>query len=296
MGAASNHRTVSDDGTIIVGGSHVPFGRNIYHLFLRASWPQALGGIVAAFLGINLMYGVLYLLAGGVANARPGSFFDAFIFSVQTIATIGYGSMVPTTVVTNLIVVTEAVVGLLLTAISTGLVFAKFTLRRSMIDFAKYAAIAPMNGVPTLMIRLGNMRDNVILEATARVTALRTERTAEGQTWYRMIDLPLARERTAALSRSWSILHVIDERSPLYGANAETLAHDEVEIIVSLTGIDDTSMQQVHARKRYLDHEVLFGMRHADMLSTLPDGKLVLDVDRFHEVVPVDAERSRLLG
>ena len=292
----TNHQTVSDDGTIVVGGVRVPFVRNVYHLFLRATWPQALGGIVAAFLTINLLYGALYLVAGGVANARPGSFFDAFIFSVQTIATIGYGSMVPTTAVTNLIVVSEAVVGLLLTAISTGLVFAKFTLRRPMIDFAKHSVIAPMNGVPTLMIRLGNMRDNVILEATARVTLMRTERTAEGQTWYRMIDLPLARERTAALSRSWSILHAIDEHSPLFGADAGSLARDEIEIIVSLTGVDDTSMQQVHARKRYLDHEVLFGMRHADMLSTRADGTLVLDIDRFHEVVPVDAERSSLLG
>jgi inward rectifier potassium channel len=288
----SRNLAVANDEIVIVGGATMPLFRNVYHRFLQAKWSVALGAIIATFLAINTLYGALYFATGSVANARPDSFFDAFMFSVQTLATIGYGMMVPQTVLANVFVASEAVVGLLLTAISTGLVFAKFTLSPAMIDFAHQAVITPMNGVPTLMIRLGNMRDNAIVEATARVSLFRTEVTAEGTTWYRTLDLPLARERTPALSRSWYILHPIEERSPLHGATAESLKRDEVEIIVSLTGIDETSMQPVHARKRYVDEQILFGVRYADMLSTRADGTLVLDVARFHEVVSVVAKTS----
>ena len=130
------------------------------------------------------------------------------------------------------------------------------------------------------------MRGNFIVEATARVALIRTEKTTEGETWYRMLDLVLQRERTPALTRSWSVLHTIDASSPLFEATAETLKRDEVEIIVSIMGVDDTSMQTVHARKRYLDSEVLFAMRHADMLTVRNDGRVVLDVTRFDDVIP----------
>jgi inward rectifier potassium channel len=276
---------VAEDGTIIVGAPAVPLFRNLYHVFLRAPWWQALGGIVVAYLSINVLFGAVYFAIGGIANMREGSFFDAFVFSVQTIATIGYGSMAPATAAANVVVIMEAVVGLLITAVSTGLVFAKFTLAAPMIRFARNAVIATQNGKPTLVIRLGNMRGNFIVEATARVSIIRTERTSEGEIWYRMVDVPLTRDRTPALTRSWSLLHVVDEKSPLFGADQEALKRDEVEVIVSLMGVDDTSMQQVHARKRYVDTEVLFGRRYADMLSARADGKLVLDVERFDDVI-----------
>jgi inward rectifier potassium channel len=296
---SSRHRanrkgeTVASDGTIILGGARVPLVRNLYHRFLEVHWSVALGAIVAAFLAINLVYGTLYFLIGGIVNARPGSFLDAFMFSVETAATIGYGNMVPQSTAANLLVATEAIVGLLMTAVTTGLVFAKFTLSPAMIDFARNVVIAPMNGVPTLMIRLGNLRDSAIVEATARVMMFRTEVTSEGVVWYRTLDLPLTRERTAALSRSWNILHTIDERSPLHGTDAASLERDEIEIIVSVAGIDETSMQPVHARKRYVDKEILFGVRYADVMSTREDGTLVLDIRRFHDVVPLDRDAER---
>jgi inward rectifier potassium channel len=296
---SSRHRanregeTVTSDGTVVVGGGRVPLFRNLYHRFLEVHWAVALGAIVAAFLVINLVYGTLYLLTRGIANARPGSFLDAFMFSLETAATIGYGNMVPQSTAANLLVASEAIIGLLMTAVTTGLVFAKFTLSPAMIDFARSVVVTPMNGVPTLMIRLGNMRDSAIVEATARVTMFRTEVTAEGIVWYRTLDLPLARERTAALSRSWNILHTIDERSPLHGADAASLERDEIEIIVSVSGIDETSMQPVHARKRYVHKEILFGVRYADVMSTREDGTLVLDVRRFHDVVPLDPGAER---
>jgi inward rectifier potassium channel len=272
------------DGTVVVNAPPTPLSRDLYHAFLRTTWPRALAAIVVIFLAINVVYGALYWETGGINNAAPGSFFDAFVFSVQTLATIGYGVMAPVTKLANVIVVSEAVVGLLVSAVSTGLVFAKFTLIRPMIAFANKIVIAPMNGVPTLAVRVGNQRGNLIVDVRARVLLTRTEVTAEGKTWYRMLDLPLVREHTPALTRSWNVLHVIDDASPLKGATAESLAKQEVEIIVTLTGTDETSMQTMHARRRYLDREISLDMRYVDLLHVRADGKLVFDCAKFDHV------------
>jgi inward rectifier potassium channel len=143
-----------------------------------------------------------------------------------------------------------------------------------------------MDGVPTLMLRVGNERGNAILEASIRVAMVRTERLKEGTSFYRMIDLALTRDRSPAMARSWTVLHPIVEGSPLYGATPESIARDEVELMVTLVGTDDTSLQQVHARRRYLDSEILWGARHADVLSEDGDGNVILDVRKFHDVEP----------
>jgi inward rectifier potassium channel len=138
------------------------------------------------------------------------------------------------------------------------------------------------------MLRVGNERGNQILEATMRVSLVRSEKTKEGVTFYRMYDLRLARERSPAMSRSWTVLHPISADSPLYGATPESLAAQEVELIATVVGVDDTSLQPVHARKQYEDTDVLWGARHHDILTSDPDGKIVLDVRRFHDVLPTD--------
>jgi inward rectifier potassium channel len=143
-----------------------------------------------------------------------------------------------------------------------------------------------MDGVPTVMLRVGNERGNSILEATVRLAMMRTERLREGTTFYRMIDLPLARERSPAMARSWTVLHVIDEKSPLYGMTPEKASRDEVEFIVTVVGTDETSLQPVHARRRYLDTEIAWGARHADVLSEDASGNLILDIRRFHDIEP----------
>ena len=272
-------------GTVHVLGAPRERFRDLYHRFLRVSWPTALTSIVVFFLLLNTGFAVIYDLVGGLQNARPGSFSDAFFFSVQTMATIGYGGMHPVTRIANVVVVAEAVVGLLVTAVVTGLVFSKFSVSTARIAFAKKAVIGPMDGTPTLMVRLGNERSNQIVEAQLRVTLMRTERTQEGVTFYRMYDLRLTRERTQAFARSWTALHVIDPSSPLYGATPETLKRDEAELLCGVIGIDDTSLQPVHARHTYVDEDILFGARHADVLSENADGSITLDLRRFHDTV-----------
>jgi inward rectifier potassium channel len=271
---------------IVVLGAPRTTLRDFYHLFLRVPWSVALAAIVGAYLALNLLFALAYLTSGGVANARPGSLFDAFCFSVQTMGTIGYGAMYPINGAANLIVIAESVTSLIVTAVATGLVFAKFSRSGARVAFSEHPVIGPMDGVPTLMLRVGNERGNQILEATIRISIVRTERLKEGTTFYRMYDLPLARERSPAMARSWTVLHPIAKGSPLWGATPESLELDEVEILVTVVGVDDTSLQPVHARKRYMASDIIWGARHADILREDEAGALVLDLTKFHEIEP----------
>lgn len=280
--------TPSPTGVVVLGAPRQTL-RDVYHQFLRANWFWALTSIVVVWLLINGAFAAVYAIAGGVAGARPHSLWDAFCFSVQTMGTIGYGSMYPTSALANVLVTIESVTSLVVTAVATGLVFSKFSRSSARVAFAKHAVIGPMDGQPTLMLRVGNERGNSILEANIRVSIVRTERLKEGPVFYRMYDLKLARERSPAMARSWTVLHPITPDSPFWGATPESLARDELEIIVSLVGTDDTSMQLVHARKTYVDREVVWGARHADVLSEDSAGNIVLDVRRFHDIVPTAA-------
>jgi inward rectifier potassium channel len=275
-------------GTVHVIGAPRERFRDLYHLFLRVGWVQALTALVVFFLSMNVFFAVIYDLVGGLQNAKPGSFADAFFFSVQTMATIGYGGIHPVTRVANIVVVAEAITGILSTALVTGLLFAKFSVSTARIVFTHKAVITPMDGLPTLMFRLGNERSNQIIEAQLRVTLLRTEKSKEGVTFYRMYDLKLSRDRTQAFSRSWSALHVINEESPLYNATPASLEQHGVQLICGVVGIDDTSLQPVHARHTYEAEDVLFGARHADILSENEDGTITLDLRRFHDVLPTE--------
>jgi inward rectifier potassium channel len=275
--------TTTEDEVLVVGASRIPL-RDVYHAFLRARWPVALGAIVLLYVAVNACFALAYLEVGGVHQARRGSFADAFFFSIQTMGTVGYGAMYPETMGANVVASIETVASLVIAALATGLVFAKFSLSTSRIVFADKAVIGPMNGVPTLMFRLGNERSNRIIEATVRVAMVRTERTKEGMTFYRMCDLPLTRERSPALSRSWTAMHYITAASPLHGATPASLKADEVELFVTVSGVDDTSLQPVHARQKYTDEGIVWGARHADVLSEDAQGRLVLDLRRFHEL------------
>ncbi len=278
-------QTVSADGVVVVGAQSHPL-RDAYHSILKARWSTLLVGIACAFLASNAFFALGYLMTGGVYGVREGSFRDAFFFSVQTMGTIGYGAMYPQTTAANLLVVGESVVGLILTALATGIVFARFSQTTGMVIFSRRAVISPFDGVPTLSLRVGNDRASAIFDAQVRLVLTRTERTSEGITFYRMYDLALIRDRAPALYRSFSVMHRIDEKSPLYGMSPNSCRMDETELLVSLVGTDDTSLQPVHGRRRYTDADIEWGARLADVLRERPDGILELDVRKFHEIVP----------
>jgi inward rectifier potassium channel len=261
---------------------------DFYYQLLQAPWWVDLLALAVVFLVINFLFALAYTAVGGIGGARPGSVADHFFFSVQTMGTIGYGVMHPLTAAAETLVTSEVIVGISLVAIASGLLFAKFSVPRARMQFAEHATISPFNGQPALMFRLGNERASRVIEATVRVVLLRTERTQEGVTYYRMRDLVLDRERSPALARSWTVIHRIDASSPLAGASPETLVRDEAEFLVTVVGIDELSAQGLSARHTYDAADVRWGYRHADMLSERPDGGLRLDMREFHRVVATE--------
>lgn len=263
--------------------------RDAYHAFLRASWPLALGALVVAYLLLNGLFAVAYHLVGGVTNMN-GSLLRAFYFSVQTMGTIGYGAMYPESDAANLLVVAESVCGLVITALSTGLVFAKFGRTAARVLFADRATVARHDGQPTLQIRVGNERLTALIDVRFRVAFARTERSREGVLFYRSYDLTLARPELSSLRSSFTLLHVVDAASPLAGYDAERLRAEEGELLVTVAALDEVTLQPVHATWVYDDAHVVFGARPADMLSPRPDGSIDVHLERFHDVVPVPDE------
>jgi inward rectifier potassium channel len=275
----------TQEDVVVVGTRPHPL-RDAYHLVLRMSWAALLATIAGVFLVLNLAFALVYLATGGVTGATPGSLRDAFFFSVQTMGTIGYGAMYPTTPLANTIMTVESVVGLIMTALVTGVVFARFSQGTGQLVFSDKVVISPMNGVPTLAFRVGNDRASMVFEARVHASIIRTEKTDEGMTFYRLIDLPLKRSHSMALARSWTVLHPINAESPLFGATPESCKTTEMELVISVVGTDDTSLQPVHGRTRYLAEEIVWGARLADVLSELPDGRVQLDVRQFDKIIP----------
>ena len=269
-------------------GTHPSWG-NLYHFLLTISWWRFLALISAIYIAINAFFALLYLAGGnGIENARPGDFGDAFFFSVQSMASIGYGAMYPKTPYANTLVVVEALVGFFIMAVATGLVFARFSLPTAKVMFSKVAVIAPYDGIPTLMFRAANQRGNFILEAQIKVSLVRNEITQEGNFMRRFYDLELVRRESPAFSLSWTVMHQINESSPLYNETPESLQEKIAELIVTLTGLDETISQTVHSRYSYISEEILWNMRFVDILSFTPDGKRVVNMSHFHDVIPME--------
>jgi inward rectifier potassium channel len=275
------------DYAIRVVGEPRTRGLDFYHGLLQLPWWVTIVAISGAFLVANGVFAVGYWLTDGLAHARPGSLADAFFFSVQTMGTVGYGAIYPESTVANVLVVAETITGLVLAALSTGLIFAKFSRSTARLMFTREAAIAPVDGVPTLHFRISNQRGNQIVDARIRVVMIRTEPSPDGGgSFYRMLDLKLQREHALSLTRSWSVRHVIDPTSPLHGETPASLAAKEVELQILVVGLDDIFMQTVHADHRYYARQIIWGARHADVLSESANGDLVLDLGKFHDLEP----------
>jgi inward rectifier potassium channel len=275
----------ADYGIRVLGDRRAPL-RDFYHALLRRPWRHTIAAISAVFLSANALFALAYVATGGVAHATPRSFSDAFFFSVQTMGTIGYGSMYPESPAANMLVVVESITSLTLTALATGLVFAKFSRSTARVVFTREVVISTVDGVPTLALRLGNQRGNRIVDAQIRAVLVRKEVSAEGNVFYRMLDLRLSRQHALSLSRSWAVMHPIDASSPLYGKTPEAVAADETELSVMVVGLDETTMQPIHASHQYFARQILWGARHADILSEAPDGDLIMDLDKFHDTEP----------
>ncbi len=257
---------------------------DLYHFLLTTSWSRFFAIVIVGYILMNLVFAALYLLDPGALEGGTGHrFFDAFFFSVQTMATIGYGKMTPKTGFANILVTIEALFGLLGTAMATGLMFAKFSKPTSRVRFSKQVLIQRRDGAPTLLFRMANERSNQILEAQVHVALLLDETTKEGERLRKLRDLRLVRDTTPTFGLSWTVFHVIDEQSPLAGMSSEDLAKKNASIIVSLMGLDDTLSTTVHARQFYALEDIVFGQRFKDIITIDAEGVRTLDIGKIDE-------------
>ena len=274
-------------------GQRVTFFEDTYHNVLAMPWWRFFAYTAAAWIGINLLFALIYAASPGcIAGAAPGSVEDAFYFSVQTLATIGYGAMSPATRFGHGVVVAEALVGTLGVALVTGVTFAKFARPTARVLFGAKAVIQTRDGVPHLVFRIANWRGNMIVEGQLRLMLLAMHVTKEGDKMRIPIELPLVRDRTALFALTWQPMHRIDEKSPFYGGESamRTLREHKGELYLSFSGFDETSAQQVHARHRYALDDVVLNARFADVLHIDDDGTRNIDYAHFHDIEVLGAD------
>ena len=288
--AAHRPRMVSrgEADRVVTYGMDQRWWKDIYHSAMHIPWWGFLLVATGIYSLTNLVFAGLYLLQpGAIAGVGPLDFADAFFFSVQTMATIGYGHLVPQTVYANILVTIEALIGLLMIALSTGLVFARFSRPTARILFSRVAVVGPHNGQPTLSARAGNERRNQIVQADVTMSLLRNELTVEGATMRRFHNLRLLRTRSPIFTLTFVIMHPIDTDSPLYGATPASLAAENAEVLVTVSGLDETMSQPIHAQASYTVDEILWDHRFADIFGFTETGTRAIDFRRFHDADPV---------
>jgi len=264
-----------------------------YHAVLTAPWWLFFLGLAAVFTTINVVFALFYLAdPNGLEHAHRGDFWDAFLFSVQTIGSINYTVFVPRTIYANIIVSIEAFFGLLTLALFTGIIFARFSRPFARVVFSKYAIIAPFDGVPTLMFRTANQRGNQILDASITLSIARQQTSKEGLTMRRFEELTPVRARTSLFALSWTVMHRIDETSPLHGLDMTSCYENQIEIIALLSGVDETLADRIYARHAYAPDDILWDRRFVDVLSIRSDGRRIVDLTRFHDTVPLSSDAS----
>jgi len=287
---ARSYRFLDNKGqpTIEVKGLPPAPLRDLYHRVLTMRWRVFLLIAFTSFLLINAVFALLFWLdEGGVQNMREGSYSDAYFFSVETMMTIGYGFMAPTSTFAHVLVTLESFTGMLMTAVMTGLVFAKFATPSANVLFSNVVCVSKQEGIPTVLFRLANARGNRLIEATLSVTLAKTVTTKEGEIFRRVLDVKLVRNTNPLFWIGWTAMHRIDETSPFFGETAESLTAQGCEMIVVLSGVDEHSSSTVHTRRSYAPEEFRWGARFVDIISPATAlGLRSFDFSRFHDTQP----------
>jgi inward rectifier potassium channel len=286
----TKRRLLNRDGSFNVRreGYNLIQSRSYYHFLVNLSWPRFLGYVVGAYLSVNFVFAILYFLLGsealhGYTAANDWQRFgQCFFFSVQTLATIGYGQISPQSLLANLLVVMQAFIGLMGVALATGLFFTRFARPSARLLFSKFAIIAPLREGNSFQFRLANERKNQIFQVEARVVMSRLERDGSALK-RRFHELVLERSKVMFLPLHWTIVHPITPESPLFGLNEQQLAASDAEFFVLLAGIDDTFSQTVHSWSSYRYDEIIWGARFTDILEELKDGTVRINLHRLHD-------------
>jgi inward rectifier potassium channel len=265
--------------------------QDLFHHFMTITWPQLFATFAAFFLAFDTLFGFVYFLVPGcIANLNPPGFAGAFFFSVETLATVGYGDMHPQTVYGHTVAMTEIFVGLMSLAVITGLMFARFSRPRARFLFSKGLVVRPIDGRRTLVLRAANLRLNVVQDASARLYMTRNEVTQEGFRIRRVIDLPLLRSTQPMFNLGWTIMHVLDGSSPLINETADSLREAEAGFVLNMSGTDESTGQTLTTRAEYTDQDIHWNATFRDILVEDAQGLLHVDYAKFDEIDPLPAE------
>jgi inward rectifier potassium channel len=268
-------------------GLDTGFWSDLYHRSLTVYWPVFFGIAAAIFVTLNAVFAFFYWLGDRpIANVSDDLPLSLFYFSIETLATVGYGDMHPQTDYGHLVATVEIFTGMCLLAVMTGLVFARFSQPKARFVFARHPVVSTLNGRPTLMIRIANARHNTISQATARLWLFRLEHTTEREQLRRYYELELFHHEHPMFSLSWTLMHIIDETSPFRDMTPDEFTKVEGALVLNVGGVDDNSAQRLYARQLYSRHNIRWQHRYRDITSLSERGRLLLDYTKFHEVDP----------
>jgi len=267
----------------LVKGMAVSGLQDLYFLSMTSSWREFYGSVAALFVLLNMLFATLYMLIpDGITNLSPAGFWGAFFFSVETLATVGYGDMHPAVPATHALATVEVFTGMMSTAVITGLTFARFARPRARIIASRSMVICKYEGRTVLMLRAANARKSLIVQASAQLYLLMQQRSAEGIALRRLHDLQLVRSVHPMFFLSWTLMHTIDESSPLYGHSAESLAVHGAELILTIVGSDEITTQELRSRHHYTHQEIRWNHVFEDILSVDEEGREHVDYERLH--------------
>ena len=259
--------------------------RDVYRWLLSLRWPQFAAFAATLYITLNLLFAALYSFQqNSIAGSTGGHwFFDCFFFSVQTLATVGYGHMYPQTLYGHIVTTIEIMSGLFLLAVMTGLIFVRFSRPIARVAFSRSIVIAPLNGKPTLMVRVGNENHHSMVEAEFRIMFSRDEPLIEGGDFRYFYNLKLHFDRLTVFPAALTLRHVIDETSPLHRATPESLETSRALFFVSVVGVDPVIAAAVQTQQDYTWRDVRFGERFVEIYTQSGQGQLTVDYGRLHE-------------
>jgi inward rectifier potassium channel len=266
---------------------------NFYHWLLGTSWASFMLLVVLVYLGTNLVFAFAYLACGdgAITHAQSGSLLDVFFFSVQTMATIGYGRMTPVGSWPNAIVTFEAFFGIVYSALTTGLAFARFTRPTAGVRFSKVAVVGNHDGIKTLKFRVANDRSSHIVEAQLRLWLIAESMTSEGERYRRSVELALHRSESPVFSLTWTAMHSVDETSALNDYLGNSALNGRWHLLITFTGYHESLANQVYARHVYLPRDVQQNATFVDIVTVSSDGGRIIDLSNFEQWVPNASDR-----
>jgi inward rectifier potassium channel len=287
----AGQRQINKDGSsnIVRKGVHHFSPLNIYHTLVTLSWTKFNTIILIAYLIINLLFACVYYFVIGVdqlggmqTSTEHHKFLEAFFFSAQTITTVGYGRISPSGVTASAVAALESLFGLLSFALATGLLYGRFSRPTAKIIFSNNSLIAPFKEGKAFMFKIANARTNPLIEIEASMFVAYDE-TVNDKSTRRFQSLKLEISKISFLALSWTIVHPIDEDSPLNAISEEDLKSMNAEFFILIKAVDDTYAQQVHARSSYRSEDVVWNAKFRNIIEQTQEGKMAIDINRIHE-------------